>query len=351
MSHIPADADGRFSGARRLPRPHLVTMLVLLCLSGCRPSQQPVQRIAPAVRTEKPQKQGAEVEFATPAPEGAVWLSDLPEQNASVGYGKFTKGSAFWGGDLRFFGFTVPHGLCTHPNSFVDYNLGKKYRTLRVTAAMDDTTGSGPEQPVQFRIYVDDRLISELGPLAKQGGFHDTLLDITDAEHLRLETLYDTTHAGHGLNAHAIWLDPWVSPEAAKPEWLAKFGTEYRKYYQDLDDRQNRAIKLFNEEDFAELEKIAQAVREADPAPDGFPVLDRFYDLFGAPLAGGEMRHAQAFRTAETLAGKATGVGHAAGHRSRRSHLLRVRGARLRLGHQRHRRRSKALCRAAGLGR
>ena len=86
----------------------------------------------------------AQSEPKEPVKETPVWLSDLPEQNAVVGYGKFGKNG--WAG----FEPIIISGLHREPrisglgnatlDAHVEYMLDKKYRLFRATAAMNYST-------------------------------------------------------------------------------------------------------------------------------------------------------------------------------------------------------------------
>ena len=132
---------------------------------------------------------------ATPGnspPSAKVWLSDLPEKDVSVGWKQFGKNgrAGFEDVAIAIENVKCPHGLGMHPDAHAQYELGKKYRTFRGTAAMNNTANPGSAAPVVFRVLGDGKLLWQSYGLHRVGDAQPCMLDITGAAILRLEVIY-----------------------------------------------------------------------------------------------------------------------------------------------------------------
>ncbi len=220
-----------------------------------------------------------------------VWLCDLPEQNAKVGFGEFGKrGQAGFGGhrivvDSEF----SPHGLGMHPEAArVDYQLGKKYRTFQATAAMNDSAGDGTPRPVIFRVFADGVQIWESKGMYSQGDKQACVLNIEGVETLRLSTLYKPGMTGGGGRAHAVWLEPFVDTDPPptgiiplpKPELFQR-----DKQYEDFKQQVRAALE---QEKFDRLEELAAEARTSSQYFNGSPALRHFYELVDGPAENTE---------------------------------------------------------------
>jgi hypothetical protein len=216
-----------------------------------------------------------------------VWLSNLPEQNAQVGWGSFGKHG--WAGfetaPICVFGLASPQGLGLHPDGHVEYVLGKRYRTFRGTAGMDDSAAADPRsaRPVDFRVLGDGRLLWESRGLHGRCDAQPCLLDITGVDVLRLEAIYRPGSEGAPGQAHAVWIDPYVAADPPAKDVLALFDPARFKLLEDQEELKHRVRRLFEKEDFAALEEHAGRLRQSDVFCCGVPLLRSYYDELSAP--------------------------------------------------------------------
>jgi hypothetical protein len=213
-----------------------------------------------------------------------IWLSDLPEQDAHVGWGAFGKKGrgGFEDVPIALNGIPSPHGLGTHPDATVTYRLDKKYRTFRATAAVNDST-PGFGHPVLFSVEGDGKPIWESRDLQTAHACQPVALDITGVSRLTLKTAYDPHRDGNGNWAHVVWLEPYVSSSRADPELVQALSAER---FRRADERQayiQKVKDLLYADKFTDLEKLAQDARGEQALFDGFPRMFWFYKALSHP--------------------------------------------------------------------
>jgi len=143
----------------------------------------------------------------------AVFLSDLPELDVKVGHGRFGKRGDLGYDDKRIVVKGMPslNGLSIHPPAngaaAVSYLLGKKYRSLKGTAAINDDVAN-TEVALTFKVLGDGRLLWQSRPLKNKGDVHECNIAVANVERLTLEV-----HCPGGSGrAHSVWLEPQLLP-------------------------------------------------------------------------------------------------------------------------------------------
>jgi hypothetical protein len=144
-----------------------------------------------------------------------VFLTDLPEKNARVGWGTFGKHGTLGdpqGTKIVVRGVPYEKGLGMSPDhASVEYVLDKKYRTFRSLAAINGTGGGS--RPVIFVIEGDGIKLWESRGLRDKGERIDAIADVTDVSVLRLRVFYHPAESGGSDPAHSVWLNPCVETE------------------------------------------------------------------------------------------------------------------------------------------
>ena len=219
-----------------------------------------------------------------------IWLSDLPEQDAKVGWGKFGKNG--WAGfeplPITIRAASSHHGLGMHPDANVQYTLGKKYRTFRGTAAMNDSANPGSSRPVIFRVLADGKLLWESYGLHRSPQAQPCMLDITGVDALRLEVVYRPGATGDQGDAHAVWIDPYVTTDPTSPAVLAMFDPRRFARIEKTEDFLDHVRKLVDKGDFDELEACAKKAREDEDFAEGIALLSGFYRVLSEPRGATE---------------------------------------------------------------
>ncbi len=223
-----------------------------------------------------------------------VWLTDLPERDVHVGWGRLGKhGQAgFENVPVALNGIPSPHGLGTHPDSTVSYQLDKKYRTFRAVAAVNDST-AGFERPVLFRIEADGKTVWESRGMNTAHACQPVALDVTGVERLTLKTFYDPHRKGNGGRAHVVWIEPYVN--AAAPDFGLIHAFESRKFEQSPERERldNQASNLLYRDKFADLEQIAREIQTKHDILDGSPRMHWFYVALTRPVLFGEQEQTE----------------------------------------------------------
>jgi|GEM_PF-1738438 len=220
---------------------------------------------------------------SSPAPGGAkpqgprVWLSDLPEINARVtnGFGKNGQGSY---GPVRFNGKHSLHALAMHADASVEYQLDKHYRVFRGTAAMNDTSGQGPERPVVFQVFGDGKLLWESAGLRECGDLQECLADVSGVDRLRITAIYDPNRTGHGHQAHAAWLEPYVDERPASDWLVSLFDPVAVHQIRERIEYVAQVRKLWSDDKFDELQSLADKAQADADLLQGRPRLACLYD-------------------------------------------------------------------------
>jgi hypothetical protein len=144
-----------------------------------------------------------------------AYLTDLPEFNASVGWGQFGKngklGYHVGGTDkVQFSGIHYPSALSMHPPSrgfaTVKYRLPKDAKLFVAHAALSDTEHPGlrPESPAVFEVHADNELLWHSKPIQENKVSEKCRLGVEGVQVLELQ-VHCNDHFGH---VRAIWLEP-----------------------------------------------------------------------------------------------------------------------------------------------
>ena len=148
-----------------------------------------------------------------------VYLADMEEKEAYVGWGKFGKKGelGFRPGNssrIRVHGQESPNGLSTHPpsdgSSHVIYGIQGLYRTLQADVALADYVSPNfpSRTPVVFRVHGDGILLWESKPVAKRQEIQSLKVRVAGVQTLKLEV-----HCpGNYRDAGAVWLEPVLIP-------------------------------------------------------------------------------------------------------------------------------------------
>jgi HEAT repeat protein len=145
-------------------------------------------------------------------PPSKIFLATLKEA-AYAGHHTLGKG-AITGhpGDplIEVRGKRYPNGLGTHPLSdgvaTAKYQLNGKWRRFSAAAAINDS--GAPFNPLRFQVIGDNRVLWRSEPLRDKGQSQKCDVNITGVRLLELQV-----HCpGNWSNAHAVWLDPCISP-------------------------------------------------------------------------------------------------------------------------------------------
>ncbi len=245
-----------------------------------------------AAAAEGPAAASSPAADSSGAADQRVWLSDLEEQDAKVGWGAFgKKGRAgFEDVPIALNGIPSPHGLGMHPDSSVSYQLDGKYRTFRAAAAVNDSS-PGFERPVIFSVEADGKPVWRSWRLNAAHGCQPVMLDVTDVKRLTLKTFYDPERQGNGAWAHVVWIEPYVSAAAADPELLKALDPQNFRQAEERAAYMQRLVQLFRTGKFAELESLATAARAEKVSFDRQPRILWFYQALAHPGRGEE--HAQ----------------------------------------------------------
>jgi hypothetical protein len=151
----------------------------------------------------------------------STWLSDLPEFDAQIGWGKLGKGGAHGFGfpgvaaeDNKVFhkGKAAPKALAMVPHNNgiarVKYRLEGGYKILKGAGAMADLHPRVPDKqaatPFTFMVFGDGRLLWQSKPMQRPGDGEEFRLSVAGVKELELRV----NCPGSAYSAWAAWLDP-----------------------------------------------------------------------------------------------------------------------------------------------
>ena len=143
----------------------------------------------------------AQAATAKPAPD--AWLDALTPESAQQDWGELRRRTSVEGAPMTIAGHVFTHGLGTHANSEIVYNLHGGYRRFTAQVGVDDEKRDSPATVV-FQVWVDGAKQFDSGVM--RGGQTDRSVDVAldGADELRLVV----TDAGDGINSdHADWGD------------------------------------------------------------------------------------------------------------------------------------------------
>jgi serine/threonine-protein kinase len=175
------------------------------------------QRPATERAVLSPKRPPSERLVASPKERPPTYLSDLPEIDPSVGFGRFGKKGQLGFGErapeqerIQVKGVLSPNGLSMHPppdgDSRTAYQLGKQYHSFQGTAAIDDSAASSGVHLV-FLVLGDGKELWQSKPLRQPGDKHECKVSVQAVERLELRVHCTGTH----VCAHAVWLEPLLT--------------------------------------------------------------------------------------------------------------------------------------------
>ncbi len=149
---------------------------------------------------------------------GVVYLDDLPEIEWKDGNGKLGK-HGLDRVDIPFTrqGKAFTHALFTHPlkdkAGIVRYALDGKFETLAATVGLADITEDRAGSAIQFRVLGDGRELWKSHQIQKPTDEATFSVSVVGVRELQLEVATVATNSNKF--AHAVWLDPRLTPIAA----------------------------------------------------------------------------------------------------------------------------------------
>jgi regulation of enolase protein 1 (concanavalin A-like superfamily) len=155
-------------------------------------------------------------------PDGKRVLLTTLKESSYAGHPVFFLGKGFTGSDqqtpIQVNGKRYPNGLGTHPPGTglakVTYPLNGKMRTFSAVVAINDSAEQNTS-PLQFRVVGDGKALWQSKALNTKGLTQACKVDVSGVNVLELQVFC----AGAENWAHAVWLDPYVTPA---PEPSAK---------------------------------------------------------------------------------------------------------------------------------
>jgi len=198
----------------------------------------------------------------------AVYLSQMQEAHASVGFGKFGKNGdlGYENGRVKVKGKEIAYALSAHAPSTLRYNLNKAFSSFQAGVALDDATGMAAS-PVVFKVFGDGKLLWQSKPFQRVGEVQDAALDVSGVITLTLEA----QATGDGRAAHTVWINPKIGKAPlVKPasnsqillEATLAFGTVLDEAYATLkvrDMKKFSSLLLAARQD-AKLERFKSAI-------------------------------------------------------------------------------------------
>ena len=155
----------------------------------------PVADAVEAVDNEKP-------------PAKAVYLDDLAETSASVGYGVVGKQGAL-GIDANMVfirGKRLQHALATHPptngSAQIAYAINGAYRVFKGAVALNDGSPNGT--PVTFKVLGDDKVLWKSSQVSLPGAIQNFNVKLAGVKVLTLQV----DCPGDYAYRRAVWIEP-----------------------------------------------------------------------------------------------------------------------------------------------
>ncbi|MFG1811867.1 NPCBM/NEW2 domain-containing protein [Streptomyces sp. NPDC049040] len=148
-----------------------------------------------------------QIAVAVPPPAGTSYLSDLPWESASNGWGPVERDSsngetaAGDGGPITLQGTVYAKGLGVHAPSTVAYYTAGGCTSLTATVGVDDEKKNS-KGSVEFEVLADGKTVADSGVLTNAGGSKLLTADVTGAQEVQLVV----TDGGDGNDSdHADW--------------------------------------------------------------------------------------------------------------------------------------------------
>jgi hypothetical protein len=142
-----------------------------------------------------------------------VYLSDLQELDAKLGFGQFGKkgklGYGRPGAEIVVIGQASPNGLSTHPPNFGDavvrYKVGRTAQEFRASVALNDTARA-TASPLTFVVVGDGKTLWASRPVQTTRVVQNCAVAVTGVDVLELRVHCPGSYG----EAHAVWLEPYV---------------------------------------------------------------------------------------------------------------------------------------------
>ncbi|WP_345169100.1 NPCBM/NEW2 domain-containing protein, partial [Algibacter aquimarinus] len=128
-------------------------------------------------------------------------LSDLDWFSAEQAWGTTRKNTNLNGNTLTINGQTFIHGIGTHANSEIIYNIDGEFRTFKSYIGIDDNVGPNTSASVQFEIFGDDISLFRSQTLTAADDAQLIEVDIKEVAQLRLVV----DQMGSNAFDHADW--------------------------------------------------------------------------------------------------------------------------------------------------
>jgi hypothetical protein len=218
-------------------------------------------------------------------PPGRVWLTDIPETSAQVGYGTLGKHGHFSkakGAQILIHGQPSPHGIGAHANSEIVWRLDKKYKTLRAKVGINDSALDRTANPLIFTVTGDGAQLWSSPSLLLAGETRECIVDIEGVDELRL-----AAHAAYlftdrdGRWGQAVWIEPSLDEASAPNDGLLPRPTAAQMHRRrEAEQRTAEIIKLYNADKFEELTSLAERLRQGGLMACGRPELAEVFAVF-----------------------------------------------------------------------
>ena len=136
-----------------------------------------------------------------------VFLSDLKEIKAIVGYGNFDIGRTCDGKPMLINGKEQPHGLqvaaVANGIAYVQYKLGKDFRIFRSSIALEDTVGIS-QSILTFKVLGDNKILWESKPVRRSRTPQNCEISVQGVDILELQVICPGEIGG----AHSVFGEP-----------------------------------------------------------------------------------------------------------------------------------------------
>jgi NPCBM/NEW2 domain/Melibiase/Alpha galactosidase C-terminal beta sandwich domain len=130
-----------------------------------------------------------------------IYLSELKPLYATIGWGTLGVDRSVMGSKMSIAGKVYEHGLGTHANSDILFNVDNLYARFTAVVGLDDNNGS-KDGSVEFFVYGDGHELWHSGVMTHASGASPVAIDIKGVKQLLLKV----TDAGDGIAYdHADW--------------------------------------------------------------------------------------------------------------------------------------------------
>ncbi len=136
-----------------------------------------------------------------------VFLSELEPLYATADWGTVQMNRSVSGKKISIAGNQFDHGIGTHANSVIDFDVNGLYDNFTAVVGIDDGNGSN-KGSVEFFVYGDGKELWRSSVLRKSDGAKHVSVNLKDVQHLVLRV----SDGGDGINYdHADWAEAKLS--------------------------------------------------------------------------------------------------------------------------------------------